>query len=56
MKYGKALFGKNIEVPDAMAKLRIISNQEIPMVAAVILATTTKTSHNVQALEGTSSL
>ncbi|ETW83628.1 hypothetical protein HETIRDRAFT_415399 [Heterobasidion irregulare TC 32-1] len=34
-----------------MAKLRIVSNQEIPMVAAVILATTTKTSHNVPALE-----
>ena len=56
MQYGKALFGKNTELPDAMAKLRIVSNQEIPMVAAVILATMTKTSHNVQALEGASSV
>ena len=51
-QYSMVLLGKNKEVTDAMEKLWVLSNQEVPMVTAVILATTTKTSQNVQALTG----
>ena len=55
-KYSMALLGKNKEVTDAMETLRRLSNQEVPMVAAVILATTTKTFQNMQAITGRDSL
>ena len=50
------LLGKNKEVTDAMEKLWVLSNQEVPMVAAVILAMTTKTFQNMQAITGWDSL
>ncbi|ETW83618.1 hypothetical protein HETIRDRAFT_102315 [Heterobasidion irregulare TC 32-1] len=51
-KYFKALIGQNTELSDAMGKLRMLSNQEVPTVTAVISATTTRTSRNVQAIRG----
>ena len=55
-QYSMELLGKNKEVTDAMKKLQVLSNQEVPMVAAIILAMTTKTFQNMQAITGWDSL